>query len=83
MFNLPFFSIYMNCLVILSHFFIHYGIFSCRGPLYMNVSLLLLTSKVFFFQGRLAEFGPPALLLDSNGIFASMARSAGITVPHQ
>jgi hypothetical protein len=37
----------------------------------------------FFFQGRLAEFGPPALLLDSNGIFSSMARSAGITVPHQ
>jgi len=41
------------------------------------------TDQQGVFQGRLAEFGPPALLLDSNGIFASMARSAGITVPHQ
>jgi ABC-type multidrug transport system fused ATPase/permease subunit len=39
--------------------------------------------KNLVLQGRLAEFGPPSLLLNSNGIFAAMAQAAGITDMHE
>ena len=42
----------------------------------------LFTVSVSFMQGRLAEFGPPGLLLSANGIFAAMAQAAGISEEH-
>ena len=51
-----------------------------QGHFEDTVQLVYLS--VSFMQGRLAEFGPPGLLLSASGIFAAMAQAAGIFEEH-